>query len=92
MPPSVMVAMLAALVGAFLVYAGARHQRIAPSRGKRPRLRWIGWLLIAVALAVMLGWFGTAVAIYTWVTLMMLIWTIVPLGLAWWDWRRKGFE
>ena len=90
MPVFIQIAMLAALAGSFLVYASARHQRIKD--GAPTRLgRWIGWALLATVLPLLLCWFGIASAIFSWLTLMMLVWTIIPLGFAWWDWRRKGY-
>lgn len=39
--------------------------------------------MLAVALVLMVGWFGPATAVFAWMTFAMLIWSIAPLVAAW---------
>lgn len=84
MPPWILAVLLLTVAGATLVYAGAQHQKLLAS--PRPALRWRGWLALILALVPMVGWFGPATAVFTWATLLMLVWSVVPLVAAW---RRK---
>lgn len=83
--------MLATLVGALLVYAGASHQRFT-SGGARPSLRIAGWVVLVITFVLMLRWFDVPAAIFTWITFVMLPWSLVPLAVARLDWRRKGYK
>lgn len=85
LPP---LAMVLATIGALLAYAGSTHQRLIPTQ--RPAFRWIGWALLAIALILLLSSFGTPAAIFTWITFAMLIWSVVPLVVAWRKWRKQG--
>lgn len=79
------------LIGALLVYAGARHQRLLSDRGPRPRLRWLGSALLVAAFPIILGGLSVSVALFVWVAVAMTFWSIAPLIVAWRAWRRKDF-
>lgn len=74
-------------LGALLAYAGASNQRLSAT--PRPALRWVGWALLAIALLALLTSFGPTAAVFTWMTMVMLIWSIIPLVIAWRDARRR---
>lgn len=88
MPPSIHLALALAVLGAFLLYAGSPNQRLS-ARGRRPLLLALGAAGLLMALPLLLGWFGPATAVFVWMTVAMLVWSIVPLGVAWWRRPRK---
>lgn len=78
-----------ALAGAFLAYAGAPNQRLTVAGGARPALAWGGIAMLGLSLALMLRRFGPATAVFVWMTAAMLVWSAVPLAVAWWR-RPRG--
>jgi hypothetical protein len=92
MPVSIIGAMLLTAAGAFLLYAGSRNQRLfAASRPAGP-MRLAGGAALLASLALMWTWFGRAAAVFAWATLAMLIWSVVPLAVAWWRRPRGNAE
>jgi hypothetical protein len=83
MPSYIILAIALALGGAFACYAGGHHQRLTNSGSGRPSWRVGGAAMLAVALVLMVGWFGPATAVFAWMTFAMLIWSIAPLVAAW---------
>ncbi|PCG08579.1 hypothetical protein COA17_12980 [Sphingomonas ginsenosidimutans] len=79
----------AAIVGgAMCLYAGTRHQAlIRPGVAARP-CRIVGTLLLLLALALLLTVHGPATAVFTWATIAMLVWSIAPVAIGWWRFRR----
>lgn len=76
------LAVILLLVGAGVVYAAAPHQRLlARPAGKRARIG--GYLLIAAALACIVSIMGSAAAVFTWMTGLMLTWSVLPLLIGW---------
>lgn len=74
---------LLALAGAFLLYAGARHQQVRRARGRHGALLAAGGWCLAAALPLLLTWASTATAVFIWVTLAMLVCSVVPIVAAW---------
>lgn len=87
-----------ALLGALLAVAGAiiLHSEYRPAAGgrgkssRRPLRRAAGWLLLAAALAALLTHFGPGTAVFVYLLLLMLAWTLSPLLLAWARPAAKG--
>lgn len=75
---------LLTMIGAFLLYGGADNQRLSARGGRRPAFRIAGGAAFVLALPFLFGGLGPATAIFMWLILAMLIWSIVPLALAWW--------
>ena len=92
MPLSIVIAILLALGGAFLLYAGAKNQRLTITGGKRPLLLQGGGAALLLSLILMWRWFGPATAVFTWMTLAMLVWSVLPLTVAWWRRPRGNAE
>lgn len=71
--------------GAALLYAGAPHQQVTRS-GRRPMLLIGGGAALLVSLPALLAFFGPATAVFVWLTMTMLVWSVLPLAVAW----RRG--
>lgn len=92
MPPPIAAALLLTMAGAFLFYAGSRNQRLfAASRAGGP-MRLAGGAALLAALAILWTWFGPATAVFAWMTLAMLVWSVLPLAVAWWRRPRGNAE
>ncbi|HDS1010383.1 TPA: hypothetical protein ACOEN9_000021 [Stenotrophomonas maltophilia] len=90
---SVVMAVLASaagVVGAWLFYLASpkqqwRHAGPWPVRGK-----WIpGSTLSLVSLAMFLSLMGSGAAFFTWLTILMLVWSAAPF-LGVWRARQRG--
>lgn len=77
------------LLGGLLLYLASPNQRATARRLPRKPLAWCGTLLFVAGLAFLLGWAGPATAVFIWMTLAMLVWTITP-PLAAWVLRPRG--
>lgn len=77
--------MVLTIVGATLLYAGAPHQQLT-SAGRQPALIVAGALATLLGLPPLLTFFGPAAAVFVWLTLAMLVWSVVPIAVAW----RRG--
>ena len=73
------------VIGSSLLYAGAPNQRLTDG-GRRPLLLMIGASAQVLALPVLLAYFGGVASVFIWMTMPMLIWSIMPLAVAW----RRG--
>lgn len=79
----------AVLAGALLLYlASANRPRPAGPAGRR-RLGRAGAAGLVAGQALLLAALGPAAAVFTAVTLAMLVWSVAPLLLAWWT-RPRG--
>jgi len=80
---------LSVCLAAMLLYLAAPHQQMGRLPFP-PRLAgWSGVALLIVGTALLLGWAGAATAIFIVLTLVMTIWSIVPVIIAW---RRGASE
>jgi hypothetical protein len=85
------MAALVLLGGALCAYLAAPHQALLPGV-VRPRrlLRTGGGALLVLALILLLTIQGPATAIFTWATGAMLVWSIAPVAIRWWRFRRES--
>lgn len=77
-------------VAALALYLASPHQKLVQSPLPRCALAWTGVALLVVALAVLASIAGSATAVYIHLTILMLLWSVPPLALAWW--RAQGEE
>lgn len=83
-------AALALLGGALCLYLAAPHQALLTGVVRAPRwLRAGGGTLLAAALVLLLTVQGPATAVFTWATGAMLVWSVVPVVIRWWRFRRE---
>lgn len=81
-------ACIATTLGASLLYLSAPHQKLRPT--PLPRQPWVAIGGIALLFALILFWqiAGTATAFFILFTLLMSLWSIPPLGIAYARARR----
>lgn len=73
-------------VAAMLLYLAAPHQQMGRLPCP-PRLAgWGGLALLIAGTGLLLRWAGVATAIFIALTLVMTIWSVVPVTIAW----RRG--
>jgi hypothetical protein len=72
-------ALVAAAAGAFLLYAASPHQQLFERRPSGRALAATGVVGILLALVLALQEFGRATAVYYTMTILMLVWTLLPL-------------
>ena len=80
---------LAAAAGASLLYLASPNQQATRRRPPRRRLAATGAAAEGLALICFLQVAGPATAVFIWMTVAMLVWSIVPLLAAW---RAAGAE
>jgi len=73
------VALGAATSGAIFLYAASPHQRLFDQAPSGQALTVAGALSILLALALALQQFGRATAVFYTMTILMLVWTLLPL-------------
>ena len=86
-------AALAALLltgGAAGLYLATPHQRLLARPFDAPGLRFGGALCAFGALVLLLMRMGPATAVFTWMTGLMLAWTIPPVVIGWLRHRKGG--
>ncbi|SEN69005.1 hypothetical protein SAMN05192583_3320 [Sphingomonas gellani] len=87
------VAWLAAgttLAGAVAVYLAAPHQALTTGHVTHRRAwRRAGGAALTLALVLLLTVQGSATAVFTWMTGVMLVWTVVPVVARWWHYRGE---
>ncbi len=74
----------ATLLGAMLVYLASPNQPLMGNAKRRKLAGWIGALLLIAGLVLLLASMRPANAVFTAVTLAMLVWSVAPLAAAWW--------
>lgn len=77
-------------VGALLLYLASPNQLAFVGGAQRKWLAWPGTAFALLGTGLLLRWGGTAAAIFTAVTLIMLVWTLIPLAVAWRRGDRKA--
>ena len=77
---------LCAAVAAVLLYLAAPHQKWGALPCRPGLLGWAGALSLALGTMLLLGWAGPATAIFILLTILMTIWSVVPVAIAW----RRG--
>ena len=77
---------LLAAAGAMLFYLASPHQKLCKPT-KAPRvLNRTACILLALGTILMLFWAGPATAIFIVMTVVMAVWSIIPVVIAW----RRG--
>lgn len=92
MPLFILLSFILAAAGASLVYAGSRNQVLIPAHSAHNGLRLAGFIALIISLVIMLQWFGPAAAAFIWLTVAMLIWSIVPFAAVWWRNKRDSSQ
>ncbi|GAA5069001.1 hypothetical protein [Lysobacter panacisoli] len=79
-----------AILGAILLYIASPQQQLL-RRGPWPTRAhgWPGTLCVLASLALLWPRMGSAAAVATWFTLLMLVWTLIPFAGAWCARRRE---
>lgn len=79
------------MTAAISLYLALPNQAVAAADMPRLALGWIGWtgLGLGLGIAALLGWAGSAPAVFGMLTFAMLAWSVVPLLAAW---LRHGRE
>ncbi len=72
------------LLASFLFYLASPNRKIARHWQQEPMFKIIGALGLIIGLGCILTWSGTATSVFIALTLIMLILTLAPLGIAWW--------
>lgn len=84
------VAALLLIGAAASLYLAAPHQRLLAGPLNAPALPVAGLLCAVGALALFLMLMGPATAVFTWMTGLMLVWTIPPVVIGWLRHRKGG--
>jgi len=80
---------IATLLGAMLVYLASPNQPLLGDWRWRVLSGWLGATLLTVGLLLLLAGMRPASAVFTAVTLAMLVWSVAPLVAAWWHRPRE---
>jgi len=78
------------LLSALLLHLAAPHQQWGALPVRPALCGWSGAGALAIGTALLLGWAGPATAIFIALTLLMTVWSIVPVAIAWWRFHRQG--
>lgn len=87
-----MLALIAALLlilGSVAAYLAAPHQQLRKTAAPRG-LGLLGAAAILAALVILLTIMGSATAVFTAVIGLMLLWSILPVAIAWIRYRQSG--
>ena len=85
------LALLAAallLGGAAALYLAVPNQALIADRAGRPAI-WVGLVALVGALVLLLSLMGPATAVFTWLTGLMLLWSLPPLAIGWLRYRDR---
>ncbi|RYE70320.1 MAG: hypothetical protein EOP17_01090 [Rhizobiaceae bacterium] len=85
------LALLAAALlvgGATVLYLAAPNQSLTRQKAGPP-VAYAGVAALVGALVVLLSLMGPATAVFTWMTGIMLLWTVPPLAIGWLRHRRE---
>ena len=83
-------AILLLTFGALCLYAAAPHQVLTTRRLNAKALRLAGAVALVAALVLLLLLMGPAAAVFTWITGMMLLWSVPPVVLRWARFRKEN--
>ena len=78
------------VLSALLLHLAAPHQQWGALRVRPALCGWSGAGALVIGTALLMGWAGPATAIFIALTLLMTVWSIVPVAIAWWRFRRRG--
>lgn len=85
----ILAAALTMVVGAGLLYLSTRHQAALARPLGRPA-RWTGALAVVASLLFLLSFMGSATAVFTWLTVLMVLWSLPPVVIRWLGYRREN--
>ena len=89
-PVLVVVAAGTGVAGAVLLYLASPQQSWRAAGPWPARARgWPGGLCVLVSLLALLQLLGALAAAFTWLTLLMLVWSVMPFAGAWRARHRK---
>lgn len=77
------------VLAALLLYAASPHQQLGRLPCTPAVARALGALMLVAGVALMRLWSGWAVALCAPLTVLMVVWSIMPLAIGWWRHRRK---
>lgn len=72
------------IISALLLYAASPNQLLRSKVDDPKPLVATGSTGLVLGLVLILQWAGPATSVFIALTLAMTVWTIVPLGAAWW--------
>ena len=81
--------MACTLLGAAAIYLASPNQLLTEMAMPRRPLVWGGTAASMLGLALLFQWAGPATAVFIHVTLTMLVWSLVPITIAWIKGDRK---
>lgn len=81
--------MAIAMLSGILLYLASPNQLLWDRQLPSRLLALSGTIFASASLVLLLQWAGAATAIFILVTLVMLVWTFVPLAAAWRQGDRK---
>ena len=80
----------ATLVGAILLYLASPNQRATTRKLPGRPIALLGLIALVGGLLLLLAWAGPATAVFIWLTLAMLVWSMVPAVAAWLQHRKAA--
>lgn len=80
------------VLAALLLYLAAPHQQWGALPMRPGACGWSGAAALVVGTVLLLGWAGAATAIFIALTLLMAVWSVVPVAIATWRFRRQGIR
>lgn len=84
-------AALSGVIGALLLYLASPQQQLLPGQPWPRRRPWVpGAVCVALSLLLMLQVLGHGAAVFAWLTLLMLVWSLAPFVGAWVARRRTA--
>lgn len=72
---------LCLLVGTIALYLASPNQRLREA--SLAWARWAGWALLIAGQVLLWTIMGVATAVFTSLTAAMLLWSVIPLAVAW---------
>lgn len=77
------------VAGALAVYLSMPHQALVSSTAPRS-VRFAGAAALVIALGLLLVVMGSATAVFTWATALILLWSVPPVIIGWLRHRKPG--
>lgn len=79
---------LLVLISSLMLYIASPNQRLTGRTPPRRMLARFGLAFFAIGLVLLLQWAGHATAVFIALTAAMLLWSVLPLAIAW----RRGAQ
>ena len=74
---------LLVLFASLALYLASPNQRLIDRSLPHRALGWSGRVLFGIGLVLVLQWAGSATSVFITLTAAMLLWSILPLAIAW---------